>query len=132
MQFILAVLSLGAPLWFAWLSTRQIGQRFKLAEDYGFKAAVAKAYEGYRREAARIDPNLESKLFESALARVDEAPLRLIEDKDHSSPWGEMADSDGFKNAVATIPGLKERFEAVLKSLPKPTKASELKKPEEN
>lgn len=31
---ILSLLSIGAPIWFAWLSTKQIGQRFRLAEDY--------------------------------------------------------------------------------------------------
>ena len=44
-QVPLSLLSIGAPLWFAWLATKQIGQRFRLAEDYGFKASVAKAYE---------------------------------------------------------------------------------------
>jgi hypothetical protein len=38
-------LSVGAPLWFAWLATKQIGQRFRLTEDYALKATVAKAYE---------------------------------------------------------------------------------------
>ena len=47
---ILSFLSIGAPIWFAWLATKQIGQRFRLAEDYAFKAAVSRAYEGFRRE----------------------------------------------------------------------------------
>ncbi|MCE4406921.1 hypothetical protein I5139_23105, partial [Escherichia coli] len=54
-QLILSVFSIGAPLWFAWLSTKQINQRFRLAEDYAYKASVAKAYEGYRNEASKLD-----------------------------------------------------------------------------
>jgi hypothetical protein len=46
-NFILAFFSIAAPAWFAWLATKQIGQRFRLAEDYAFKASVAQAYAGY-------------------------------------------------------------------------------------
>jgi uncharacterized protein YoxC len=56
MHLTLSLLSIGAPLWFAWLATKQIGQRFRLAEDYGYKASVAKAYEGYRKEAVISPP----------------------------------------------------------------------------
>jgi hypothetical protein len=68
---ILAFFSLGAPIWLAWIATKQIGQRFRLAEDYAFKASVAKAYEGYRKEAARIDEAFEARLFSSALTRLE-------------------------------------------------------------
>ncbi|WP_051220004.1 hypothetical protein [Rheinheimera baltica] len=108
-HIFLSIVSLGAPLWFAWLSTKQIGQRFKLAEDYGYKASVAKAYEGYRKEAARIDENLEARLFESALSRVEEAPLRLVEDGGHGSPWHELANSNSFKEALKNIPEFRDR-----------------------
>jgi hypothetical protein len=66
-QIVLSALSIGAPVWFSWLATKQIGQRFRLAEDYAFKASVAKAYEGYRKEAARFDSDFEARLFGSAL-----------------------------------------------------------------
>lgn len=108
-HFLLAIVSLGAPLWFAWISTKQIGQRFKLAEDYGYKASVAKAYEGYRKEAARIDKELEARLFESALSRVEEAPLRLVEDSSHGSPWHELASSNSFKDALKNIPEFRDK-----------------------
>ncbi len=93
MHIALSVFSVGAPVWFAWIATKQIGQRFRLAEDYGFKAAVAKAYEGYRREAARIDKDFEARLFSSALTRLEEAPLRLVENTVHGSPWHELLSS---------------------------------------
>jgi hypothetical protein len=109
MHILLAGISVGAPLWFAWISTKQIAQRFRLAEDYGFKASVAKAYEGYRKEAARINPELESRLFESALTRLEEAPLRLVENTTHGSPWHEIVNSEGFKNALDNIPGMRDK-----------------------
>lgn len=89
-QVILSLLSVGAPVWFAWLATKQIGHRFKLAEDYAFKASVAKAYEGYRKQAIKIDPAFEAQLFSSALNRLEEAPLRFVENETHGSPWHEV------------------------------------------
>lgn len=89
LNFLLSAISVGAPLWFAWIATKQIGQRFRLAEDYSFKASVAKAYEGYRKQAVRIDPKFEARLFDIALSRLDEAPLRMVESESHGSPWHE-------------------------------------------
>lgn len=103
LNIILSILSIGAPLWFAWLATKQIGQRFRLSEDYAFKASVAKAYEGYRKEAARLDENLEHRLFSSALTRLEEAPLRLIEGSIHGSPWHEIASSDLVKGTIDNV-----------------------------
>ena len=114
-QALLSLLSIGAPLWFAWLATKQIGQRFRLAEDYGFKASVAKAYEGYRKEAARIDPAFEARLFGSALTRLDEPPLRLVETSSHGSPWHELANSEGVRRAFQAAPDLQESVSALLR-----------------
>jgi hypothetical protein len=103
-NLFLSILSVGAPVWFAWLSTKQVGQRFRLSEDYAFKASVSRAYEGYRREAAAIDPDLKVQLLKSALARLDEQPLRFVEPESHGSPWQEALSSDLMKEAVKTIP----------------------------
>ncbi|WP_371373471.1 hypothetical protein [Thalassotalea aquiviva] len=108
-HLVLAFISLGAPLWFAWLSTKQINQRFKLAEDYGFKSSTSKAYEGYKREANTIDKKMESRLFESALARLEEPPLRLLENNHHSSPWHEFFDSEQFKSIMKNVPELRDK-----------------------
>jgi hypothetical protein len=89
----LAIFSIAAPAWFAWLATKQIGQRFRLAEDYAFKASVAQAYAGYSREAARIDPTFAARLFGSALNRIDEPPLRFVEMENHGSPFHEFLKS---------------------------------------
>ena len=114
-QAILSLLSVGAPLWFAWLATKQIGQRFRLAEDYAFKASVAKAYEGYRKEAARIDPAFEHRLFDSALTRLDEPPLRLVESGTHGSPWHELANSEAARRAFSAMPELQEKVTDLLR-----------------
>lgn len=106
---ILALFSLGAPIWLAWIATKQIGQRFRLAEDYAYKATVAKAYEGYRKEAARIDEDFEARLFDSALTRLEEAPLRLVETKTHGSPWHEFLESEAFREALKVVPGFREQ-----------------------
>jgi hypothetical protein len=103
-NIILSLLSVGAPIWFAWLSTKQIGQRFKLAEDYAFKASISRAYEGFRRETARVDKALEARLLASALDRLDELPLRLVETETHGSPWNELANSDIVKQAIKSVP----------------------------
>lgn len=115
-QAVLSFLSVGAPLWFAWVSTKQISQRFKLSEDYAFKAAVAKAYEGYRKEAARIDESFEARLFSSALTRLEEAPLRLVEADNHGSPWSELIGSPAFQKALESVPALRDKFIEISKS----------------
>lgn len=111
----LSVLSLGAPLWFAWISTKQIGQRFRLAEDYAYKASVSKAYEGYRKEASKLDKAFEARLFSTILSRIEEAPLRLIEDTQHGSPWHELITSKIFQDAMEKIPNLKQEFIKIVK-----------------
>jgi uncharacterized lipoprotein YehR (DUF1307 family) len=113
----LAILSLSPPVWFAWVATMQIGQRFRLAEDYGYKAAISAAYEGYRAEAARLDPLLEAQLFASALGRLDELPLRLIDSHVPGSPFHEFLRSVEFKKAAEVVPGLADRAEALLRRI---------------
>lgn len=109
MEFIISILSVGAPIWFAWIATKQIGQRFKLSEDYGFKSSVAKAYEGYKKEASRLDEKLENRLFSSALTRLEEAPLRLMDGETHGSPWHEILESDNFKKAMNNFPEFRDK-----------------------
>jgi hypothetical protein len=100
----LAVLSVGAPVWFAWLATKQVGQRFRLSEDYAFKASISRAYDGYSREAARVDSKLEAMLLHSALSRLDEQPLRLVESASYGSPWQELLASEALKDAMKSVP----------------------------
>lgn len=104
LNVMLVFLSIAAPVWFAWLATKQVGQRFRLSEDYAFKASVSRAYEGFRKEAARFDEDMEAQLLASALSRFDEQPLRLVEPATHGSPWHELASSEAVKRAVKTVP----------------------------
>lgn len=110
-QVILSAFSVGAPVWFSWMATKQISQRFRLAEDYAFKASVAKAYEGFRKEAIRIDPEMEKRLFSSALNRLDEAPLRLMEMTTHGSPLHEATAGYLKEKASAGISTLTEKLD---------------------
>lgn len=118
LNIAISALSIAPAIWLAWMATKQIGQRFRLAEDYGYKAALAKAYEGYRNEAARLDPMFEAQLFATALGRLDELPLRLVEPDAPGSPLHELFKSTEFKDAVNLVPGLRERIVAVLKRTP--------------
>lgn len=104
-QIILSVLSVGAPIWFGWISTKQISQRFRLAEDYAFKASVSKAYEGYRREASSLSPEFAQTLFASALTRLDEPPLRLLEMTTHGTPLHELASSSPLRTVFEKFAG---------------------------
>ncbi|WP_273430875.1 hypothetical protein, partial [Chitinibacter tainanensis] len=96
----LGAASIAPAVWLAWVATKQVGQRFRLAEDYGYKAALSTAYEGYRNEASRLDPLFEAQLFSTALGRLDELPLRLIERDVHGSPMHELLKSAEFKEAI--------------------------------
>ncbi|EGA8981075.1 TPA: hypothetical protein ACVNQO_001229 [Escherichia coli] len=112
-RIFLSMLSIGGPIWFAWLATKQIGQRFRLSEDYAFKASISRAYEGFRSEAARIDKNMEAQLLASALSRLDELPLRLVETETHGSPYHELLSSDTFKEALKVVPGFSDRVKSM-------------------
>ncbi|MBA5203516.1 hypothetical protein H2Y57_07435 [Pectobacterium aroidearum] len=112
-RLFLSALSICGPVWFAWLATKQIGQRFRLSEDYAFKASISRAYEGFRSEASRIDKNLESKLLASALSRLDELPLRLVETETHGSPYHELLTSDVIKKALKVVPGFSDRIKSI-------------------
>ena len=99
LRILMLLLSVGGPVWFAWLATKQIGQKFKLSEDYGFKAAAASAYEGMRYQAERVDAavplenrELERHLLASLLTRFNEIPGRLLDGKEPGSPLHEVLD----------------------------------------
>lgn len=40
---LLTMLSVSAPVWLGWVATKQIAQRFRLAEDYAYKASISNA-----------------------------------------------------------------------------------------
>ena len=111
---LLTVLGIGAPIWFAWLSTKQIWTNFRLAEDYAFKSAVSKAYEGYRAEAIDIDENLRARLFDSALTRLEESPIRLLDKETHSSPLQEIINNPNLRTALERVPGIVDKIRGLV------------------
>lgn len=119
-EFLLASFSVALPLWFAWLSTKQIGQRFRLSEDYAYKASVAKAYEGFRREATRFNPEIEERLFRAALTRLEEEPLRYVESTTHGSP---LQESGIIDKAIGAVGDVKGELQEAVKSLTSIVKA---------
>ena len=129
LNLMLALLSVGAPVWFGWLATKQIGQRFRLAEDYAYKASISRAYEGFRREAARFDKDMEARLLASALTRLDEQPLRLVEPDTHGSPWHELASSDLMKEALRAVPGFAEHVKGMAANAVSSMKLAKAKPP---
>ncbi|MCO6509084.1 MAG: hypothetical protein J6578_09930 [Snodgrassella sp.] len=99
LQALTTILSISAPLWFAWLSTTQINKLFKLAEDYGFKSSVSQSYEGYRKETSDISPELQQDLIKSLLKIINDEPLRLVKDESISNtPYEHM-----FNNIIEKI-----------------------------
>ena len=94
---LISIAAIGAPVWFAWLATKQVGYCFRLSEDYAFKAATAGSFEGFRREIESLtadDENesndeLRLKLLTTVLTRLDEQPLRYVDSKVHGSPFHE-------------------------------------------
>lgn len=121
MHMVMSALSLGPGVWLAWIATKQIGQRFRLAEDYAYKASLAKAYEGYRAQAANLDPMFSSQLFAIALGRLEELPLRTIDRDVAGSPLNDLMQSKEFRAQLERVPGLKDTVVSVLeRSVPKP------------
>lgn len=102
-QITLSFMSLFAPLWFSWIATKQISQRFKLAEDYEYKASISKAYEGYRSESIEMDGDFRERLFGNALTRLEEAPLRYVSTEDTSSPLMEFLNSKTMSSILRSI-----------------------------
>lgn len=110
---LISLLSLGPAIWLAWVATKQIGQRFRLAEDYAYKAALSAAYEGYRSEAVGIDELMRAQLFSIALTRLDEIPLRVVDQDVPGSPMQELLKSKEFKEALEKSPDLMERVRSI-------------------
>lgn len=113
---LLALVGIGAPIWFAWLSTKHIGTNFRLAEDYAFKASVSQAYEGYRAEAVEIDVELQKRLFSAALTRLEESPIRLLDTNNHSSPLAELLNNPTIVKSLEQIPGIADKIVALIPS----------------
>lgn len=78
-----------------------------------------------RKEAVRIDPAFEKRLFASALTRLEEAPLRLVESETHGSPWHELLNSAALKAALRSGPEFRQEFLDLIKGVIKNELSSE-------
>ncbi|WP_155416889.1 hypothetical protein [Chromobacterium violaceum] len=104
----LAVMSFAAPIWMGWVATKQLSERFRISEDYSYKAAVSMAYEGYSKEADILGWQHRKVLFETALETISQHPLRLLNHKIHGSPWHEALDMPATRDAIKSLPGIVE------------------------
>lgn len=109
-QILISLISLSAPVWFAIISSKQIQKLFTLSEDYAYKASISASYEGYRQEAYDVDAELVKKLLNTALTKVDEAPLRLVGKEQSSSPFEELINQPQIKQLLEEIPEAKEKL----------------------
>lgn len=85
-------LALSAPLiWLGWFSAKQYGYTTRLREDYSYKTASAMSFEGYKREAGEIKPEMLESLLDTAIKNFGDNPVRIYSVKDnHASPLNEM------------------------------------------
>lgn len=53
---------------------------------------------------------MKKRVFGSALSRLEEAPLRLMEKEHYGSPWHELLNSDKLKETLDKAPELKDKL----------------------
>lgn len=86
-----AKLALTTPLiWLGWFAVKQYGFTTRLREDYAYKEASAKSFEGYKREAGQ-DPEMLKRLLETAIENLGQNPIRIYDGQNnHGSPLQEL------------------------------------------
>ncbi|MFM9971930.1 MAG: hypothetical protein ACKVQK_26415 [Burkholderiales bacterium] len=91
-EHIPAKLALTAPLiWLGWFAVKQYGYTTRLREDYAYKEASAKSFEGYKREAGQVDAEMLKRLLETAIENLGQNPIRIYDTHDnHGSPMQEL------------------------------------------
>lgn len=89
-----ARLALTAPLiWLGWFSAKQYGYTSRLREDYAYKEASAKSFEGYKREAGEVNPEMLKNLLDTAIKNLGHNPIRIYDGhENHASPLNELLD----------------------------------------
>lgn len=85
-------LALTAPLvWLGWFAAKQYGYTTRLREDYSYKEASAKSFEGYKREAGQVDQEMLKRLMETAIQNLGQNPVRIYNGhENHASPAHEL------------------------------------------
>lgn len=122
-NLFLAVLGVSAPLWLAWMSTRMISKNFAITEDYAYKASLAQAYVGFKKEALGLDALFEQRLFAAAVTQLDANPVRFVHDSHPGSPLQDLLQQPFMQDMMKTdsiraqlLEWLKSRFQ--IKTLP--------------
>lgn len=85
-------LALTAPfIWLGWFAAKQYGYTSRLREDYAYKEASAKSFEGYKREAGQVDPEMLRNLLDTAIKNLGDNPIRIYSGhENHASPLHEI------------------------------------------
>jgi len=85
-------LALTAPfIWLGWFSAKQYGYTSRLREDYAYKEASANSFEGYKREATLINPEVQKNLMDTAIKNLGDNPIRIYSGhENHASPLHEL------------------------------------------
>ncbi|HUX91250.1 MAG TPA: hypothetical protein VMV48_11250 [Gallionellaceae bacterium] len=85
-------LALTAPfIWLGWFSAKQYGYTSRLREDYAYKEASAKSFEGYKREANQVNPEMLKNLLDTAIKNLGDNPIRIYSGhENHASPLHEI------------------------------------------
>ncbi len=110
-QIAFFLIGAGAPIWLAWLSTGMISKYFQISEDYAYKASLATAYVGFKKEAKGLDPIFEQRLFAAAITQLDANPLRFFEDSSHpGSPIQDLLQQPFMRSAMKSNLGFKDSF----------------------
>jgi hypothetical protein len=77
-----------------WSFGRRAAVLAQLLEDYRFKAATARTFEGYKREVAEASGELRERLLEKVIAGIGESPTRFSQKpttSEQHSPIGVVA-----------------------------------------
>jgi hypothetical protein len=87
-----ARLALTAPLiWLGWFAAKQYGYISRLREDYAYKEASAKSFEGYKREIGLVNSEMHQKLMDTAIKNLGDNPIRIYSGhENHASPLQEI------------------------------------------
>jgi hypothetical protein len=88
---------LGAPLWLAGFSAKQLAVRFRLEEDYAYKEALSMSYEGYNKQMRNVpETGVSGVLASMVLAELSKSPVDLYEKRISTESPVESI-TDGFK-----------------------------------
>lgn len=99
----LKFIPLSLPIvWLAWFSALKFSQLGRLKEDYAFKVATALALDGYRKQAAEVNPELAEKLLDLAITNFGENPLRLLtkDSAKDAHPLAGIIDEKGWSEVL--------------------------------